>query len=148
MGLSSWMRTSGMKPGAGPNTAGAAGAVLRFFLVALAEDGGLAGIRGTAGRRVFRIPPTESSMFWIRPKTFSTSVVRFCRSAGTSLAQSKKGTAGTHVGRELDAFVTWKVHAHTFGAGFGHYFKGEFVDNATLHINPRYFYVFQQYSFK
>lgn len=69
-------------------------------------------------------------------------------SAGSSIAISKKGTAGTHVGQELDGFVTYRHRAHLFGVGFGHFFKGEFVDNATLHINPRYMYIFQQYSFK
>ena len=69
-------------------------------------------------------------------------------SQGGSIALSKKGAAGTHVGQELDSFVTYKYGAHLFGAGFGHFFKGEFIDNATAHINPRYFYVFQQYSFK
>ena len=69
-------------------------------------------------------------------------------SQGSSLAQSKTGTAGTHVGQELDSFCTYKYGAHTFGAGFGHFFKGEFVQDATPHLNPRYFYVFQQYSFR
>jgi len=69
-------------------------------------------------------------------------------SQGSSIALSKMGTAGTHVGQELDSFVTWKVHAYTFGAGFGHFFKGEFIEQTTPHINPRYFYVFQQYAFR
>ncbi len=69
-------------------------------------------------------------------------------SSGSSIAISKTGTAGTHVGQELDSFVTYDLHGHTFGAGFGHFFKGEFIDNTTPHINPRYFYVFQQYSLK
>ncbi len=67
---------------------------------------------------------------------------------GTSIAISKTGAAGSHVGQELDGFVTWRRQRHTFGAGVGHFFKGEFVANATAHINPRYFYVFQQYSLK
>lgn len=69
-------------------------------------------------------------------------------SSGSSISISKKGTAGTHVGQELDGFVTYRYHAHTFGAGMGHFFKGEFVENTTPHINPRYLYIFQQYSFK
>jgi hypothetical protein len=69
-------------------------------------------------------------------------------SSGSSIATSKKGTAGTHVGQEFDTFLTYKYQAHTFGAGFGHFFKGEFVDLTTPHIDPRYFYVFQQYSFR
>ena len=67
---------------------------------------------------------------------------------GVVLAISKTGTAGTHVGQELDAFATYKWGAHTFGAGFGHLFKGEFIDTATSRINPRYFYIFQQYTIK
>jgi hypothetical protein len=69
-------------------------------------------------------------------------------SPGTAISTSKNGTAGTHVGQELDSFLTYQKGAHLFGAGFGHFFKGEFVDATTPHINPRYFYVFQQYSFK
>lgn len=69
-------------------------------------------------------------------------------SQGSSIAISKKGTDGTHVGQETDEFVTYKWGAHLFGAGVAQFYKGEFVENATLHINPRYMYVFQQYSFK
>jgi hypothetical protein len=69
-------------------------------------------------------------------------------SSGGVIATSKKGTAGTKVGQELDGFVTYKYGAHLFGAGVGHFFKGEFVTETTRDINPRYFYIFQQYSFK
>lgn len=69
-------------------------------------------------------------------------------SAGNVISISKTGVAGTHVGQELDSFVTYQKGFHVFGAGFGHFFKGQFVDVTTPHINPRYFYVFQQYSFK
>jgi hypothetical protein len=69
-------------------------------------------------------------------------------SSGSSIALSKKGTAGTHVGQELDTFATYSWGHHLFGAGFGHFFKGEFVAATTPGINPRYFYVFQQYTFK
>ena len=69
-------------------------------------------------------------------------------SQGSSIAQSKKGIAGTHVGQELDGFITYTRGSHTFGAGFGHLFAGEFIRNTTPGVNPRYLYVFQQYSFK
>jgi Alginate export len=69
-------------------------------------------------------------------------------SQGSSIAVSKKGIAGTHVGQELDSYLTYTHGAHLLGAGFGHFFKGEFIANTTPNINPRYFYVFQQYSFK
>jgi hypothetical protein len=69
-------------------------------------------------------------------------------SSGSAIATSKKGNNGTAVGQELDGFVTYKHGAHLFGAGVGHFFKGQFVVETTRDINPRYFYVFQQYSFK
>jgi hypothetical protein len=69
-------------------------------------------------------------------------------SSGSAIATSKKGNNGTAVGQELDGFVTYRYGAHLFGAGAGHFFKGEFVAETTHNINPRYFYVFQQYSFK
>ena len=74
--------------------------------------------------------------------------VRLYNSQGGSIAVSKKGTAGKHVGQELDAFLTYTYGANVFGAGFGHLFKGGFIMNTTPQVNPRYFYVFQQYSFK
>jgi hypothetical protein len=69
-------------------------------------------------------------------------------STGSAISTSKTGTAGTHVGQELDTYMTYARGPHVFGAGFGHFFKGEFVSHTTPNINPRYFYVFQQYSFK
>ena len=69
-------------------------------------------------------------------------------SSGSAISTSKTGIAGTHVGQELDGFVTYKHGAHLFGAGFGHFFKGQFVEETTKDINPRYLYVFQQYSFR
>jgi len=69
-------------------------------------------------------------------------------SQGKVIAASARGLAGTHVGQELDSFVTYKYGAHLFGAGFGHLFSGRFVQLTTPNINPRYFYVFQQYSIR
>lgn len=69
-------------------------------------------------------------------------------SSGSQISISSKGTAGTHVGQELDSFMTFKIGAHTFYAGFGHFFKGGFVEATTPGINPRYFYIAQQYTIK
>jgi hypothetical protein len=69
-------------------------------------------------------------------------------SQGKSIAVSSKGKYGTHVGQELDSVATYKYGAHLFGAGFGHFFAGEFVARTTHDINPRYFYFFQEYAFK
>jgi hypothetical protein len=83
------------------------------------------------------------SSFWLYSATDA-----LYSGSGSSIAISKAGTAGTHVGQEADAFITYKHKHYTYGAGVGHFFKGEFVEHATSHINPRYFYVFQQYSLK
>ncbi len=56
--------------------------------------------------------------------------------SGSSIAISKKGGAGKHVGQELDSFLTCKLGAHLVGAGFGHFFSGEFVNQTTPHVNP------------
>lgn len=69
-------------------------------------------------------------------------------SAGSKISISGKGTAGTRVGQELDSFLTLRAGSHTFYAGFGHFFKGQFVQSTTPGINPRYFYIAQQYSLK
>ena len=69
-------------------------------------------------------------------------------SNGTQIAISSKGAAGTHVGQELDSFMTVTAGNNTFLAGFGHFFKGPFITGATPGINPRYFYIAQQYILK
>jgi hypothetical protein len=68
--------------------------------------------------------------------------------SGSKIAISSNGTAGTHVGQELDSFLTFTRGKHTFYAGFGHFFKGDFIRNTTPGINPRYFYIAQQYVVK
>ena len=60
-------------------------------------------------------------------------------SSGSVIATSKKGTAGTKVGQELDGFVTYKYGAHLFGAGAGHFFKGEFSHGNDAKYQPAIF---------
>ena len=69
-------------------------------------------------------------------------------SSGSKYSISTKGTAGTHVGQELDSFATFNIGHHTILAGFGHFFKGQFVEQTTPGINPRYFYIAQEYTIK
>jgi len=53
-------------------------------------------------------------------------------SSGTALFRSAAGTAGTHVGQEVDITGTWKfARAFTAGAGFCHIFPGEFLKSVT-----------------
>ena len=88
----------------------------------------------------FNVMYTHESLFSPSDALYSSS--------GSKLAISAGGTAGRTVGQELDGFATYTWGAHTFLAGFGHFFKGPFVVNTTPGINPRYFYIAQQYTIK
>ena len=88
----------------------------------------------------FNVMYTQESLFSPSDALYSSS--------GSKIAVSTKGTAGRFVGQELDGFATYNWGAHTFMAGFGHFFKGAFIANTTPGINPRYFYVAQQYTLK
>lgn len=94
--------------------------------------------------------PTKALAFnvmYTNESLFSASDALYS-SAGARIAISAQGTAGRGVGQELDGFATYTWGAHTFMAGFGHFFRGEFVANTTPGINPRYFYIAQQYTIK
>ena len=66
--------------------------------------------------------------------------------SGKQLVRSAAGTAGRHVGQETDIFGTYKYGHFTFGAGYGHFFPGEFIQKATPGVSPTYLYVFHTYS--
>jgi hypothetical protein len=87
------------------------------------------------------------NLMYTNENLFSASDALY-NSSGSQLAISAKGTAGKHVGQELDSFMTLTRGNHTFYAGFGHFFKGDFVKETTPGINPRYFYIAQQYVIK
>ncbi len=66
---------------------------------------------------------------------------------GGVIAQDRSGEAGRHVGQECDIYVTYKYKYHTFGAGYGYFFQGRFVRNATPGVTPTYAYVFHTFGF-
>ncbi|MCC7174630.1 MAG: alginate export family protein [Bryobacterales bacterium] len=66
--------------------------------------------------------------------------------AGRAIARSPAGTAGRHVGQELDFFGTYRYRRFTFGAGYGHMFKGAFVKSTTPGVPPTFVYLFHTYS--
>jgi len=66
---------------------------------------------------------------------------------GRPIAQSVDGSAGRHIGQELDVFATQRWNGFVFGAGFAHLFAGSFLKNTTPGVNTRYLYVFQSYGF-
>jgi hypothetical protein len=91
-------------------------------------------------------------------KTFSVNVMydelwlasprdALYNSSGKAIARSADGSAGRHIGREADVFVTWKHRHFLFGAGYGYMFAGQFLRKTTPGANPSYAYVFHTYSF-
>lgn len=88
----------------------------------------------------FNVMYTNESLFSASDALYSSS--------GGKIAISTHGTSGRGVGQELDGFATYTWGAHTLLAGVGHFFKGGFVDATTPGINPRYFYIAQEYTIK
>lgn len=67
--------------------------------------------------------------------------------SGRSIARSAAGAAGRHVGQEADLFATYKYSHFQFGAGYGRFFKGGFVNQTMPALRPTYLYVFHTLSF-
>lgn len=66
--------------------------------------------------------------------------------SGKAMFQSASGAAGRHIGQEADLFFTYKRGRMQFGAGYGHFFPGEFVRKASPGRSHEYLYVFHTYS--
>ena len=66
--------------------------------------------------------------------------------AGKLIVRSAAGTAGRHVGQETDMYGTYKYGHFTFGAGYGRFFRGQFLQKTTPGLGPTYLYIFHTYS--
>ena len=66
--------------------------------------------------------------------------------SGKVIVRSATGTAGRHVGEEPDVYATYKYQHFTFGAGYGHFFSGQFIKNTTPGVGPGYVYIFHSYT--
>jgi hypothetical protein len=63
------------------------------------------------------------------------------------VARSLSGTAGTHVGNEIDVITTWKMKGPVQGgAGLGYIIPGEFLKNTTP--GKHYIYPFVVFTYK
>jgi hypothetical protein len=68
--------------------------------------------------------------------------------AGAAVFRSLTGTAGTHIGQELDVIATWTIiKPLVAGAGFAHLFPGQFLKNVTPGMAYNYPYVMFTYKF-
>jgi hypothetical protein len=68
--------------------------------------------------------------------------------SSTVVARSATGTAGTHVGQELDVTGSWAVSSwFQVGAGLGHLFPGSFLKKTTPGNGYTFPYVMFTYSF-
>jgi len=69
-------------------------------------------------------------------------------SGGAVIARSINGTAGTHVGQELDIQGLWTVNRQiSIAAGVGHIFPGEFLKNTTPAAGYTFPFVMFNYKF-
>lgn len=66
---------------------------------------------------------------------------------GRPVVQSPDGSAGNHIGREADLFMTYRSKHWQIGAGGGYFFKGQFVKRTTPGASPILLYIFHTYSF-
>lgn len=66
--------------------------------------------------------------------------------SGKAIARSADGSAGRHVGQETDVFATYKYHHFLFGAGYGYFAPGRFLQRTTPGLSPTYIYVFHTYT--
>lgn len=66
---------------------------------------------------------------------------------GRAIARSASGTAGTHIGQEADLYFIYKRSGWITGAGYGHFFAGDFIRNTTPGRSPRFAYISQTYTF-
>lgn len=68
--------------------------------------------------------------------------------SSTALARSATGTAGRHVGRELDLIANWTVSgSFQAGAGLGHIFPGGFLQKTTQGKAYTFPYIMFTYKF-
>ncbi|HEY3440370.1 MAG TPA: alginate export family protein [Paludibaculum sp.] len=67
--------------------------------------------------------------------------------SGRAIVRSADGSAGRHVGQELDGYVTCNAGPYLFGGGYGYFFNGEVIRKLTPGAAPTYIYVFSSYSF-
>jgi hypothetical protein len=69
-------------------------------------------------------------------------------SSGTLVLRSPTGTAGTHIGQELDVISSWNAQKWLqLGAGFGHVFPGEFVKKTSPGVSYNYPFFLVTYRF-
>lgn len=66
---------------------------------------------------------------------------------GSVIAVAPNGDAGTHIGQELDLYVSYKRKAYQAGVGVAKFFAGEFVKNTTPAANSFFFFFYQGYTF-
>ncbi|MBI4889086.1 MAG: alginate export family protein [Acidobacteria bacterium] len=67
--------------------------------------------------------------------------------SGNAVARSPLGTAGRHVGQEVDVFSTFQAGKRwSFGAGYGYFVVGEFVRKTTPGVSPQLVYFFYTFS--
>jgi len=67
--------------------------------------------------------------------------------SGGSIVRNTAGTAGTHIGNELDAYTWYEINRHVnFGFGVAHIFPGQYLNIMTK--GPNFTYPYFALNFK
>ena len=81
------------------------------------------------------------SNFWL-----ASACDSLYNASGKSIARSASCSAGSHVGQEADIFAVYKYKHFQFGAGYGYFFTGKFLQQTTPGVSQTYVYIFHSYS--
>ncbi|HTC35808.1 MAG TPA: alginate export family protein [Bryobacteraceae bacterium] len=80
--------------------------------------------------------------FWLASATDS-----LYNTSGGSIVRNTAGTAGTHIGNELDAYTWYEINRHVnFGFGVAHIFPGQYLNMMTK--GPNFTYPYFALNFK
>jgi hypothetical protein len=80
--------------------------------------------------------------FWLASATDS-----LYNTSGGSIVRNSAGTAGTHIGEEVDVYTWYEINRHVnVGVGFAHILPGTFL--ATMEKGPNYSYPYFALNFK
>ncbi len=80
--------------------------------------------------------------FWLASATDS-----LYNTSGGSIVRNANGTAGNHIGQEVDAYTWYEINRHVnVGFGYAHIFPGEFL--TTMEKGPSFTYPYFALNFK
>ncbi len=103
-----------------------------------------------AGKVTFTVNPTRDMKVWLDLHTFYLADSRdaLYNAGGTAYRRSITGSAGSHVGDELDLTGSYQLGRHTtFLLGYCLFMPGEFIENTGKSQTPQMVYTSVEFKF-